>query len=672
LCPEQKKPLKTRSKYLADQILKHKALYYAGNPAISDAEYDQLEDELSQLAPDHPVLFIVGTSTPEGTLSHNPPMLSIQKATGGISDILRWLGNSPSKQLVVSYKVDGLSLSLIYEDGHFKQASTRGDGLKGEDVTFNVMKIESIPKIIPISDRVNVRGELYMQISEFKRLQIELEKEYTSPRNLAVGSLKQKDLNETAKRRLNFFAFDILGFNQDNEEYSAHLDTLKSWGFDSPIIETMKKPTEEKISTIFDQISVDRPNLDFEIDGIIFRYNNIVEYDKVGVTEHHPRGQIALKFASAEAITTLNSITWQVGRTGVLTPVAELQPVTLSGAKISRATLHNADFVENENIANGDKLVLQRSGDVIPKIVKVSVKSANKYSFPTTCPSCSSQITRSGVNLLCPNSNCPDREIQIIRHFIRQVDIKFLGIKAIERLYQNNIVKQPTDLYTVSKEKLKFHLGKNGEKAFDQIQANKTLTLDVFLSGLGIHTLGKRMGKVLSSHFKTLEALQKSSVEEFCQLEGISTITAEAIHKGLKDPNLIPRFIENGVVIKSKEILKVKSTIGQGLRVYVTGSIENMTKKEIQQFVEENGFIWSKSITKKLDILVKGYKAGLTKIEKAEKLGISIKSWEEFLTEINTNKSKEINVSDVKPVQLPKKINNDGKSKTKSDLSKFF
>ncbi|MGD2072423.1 MAG: hypothetical protein PVG65_02925, partial [Candidatus Thorarchaeota archaeon] len=327
---------------LERRILLHKRAYYDGEPLISDAEYDALEDELRELNPENPVLFMIGT--PEGgKVQHDPPMLSCQKASD-VADVAKW---ADSMQLYAGYKIDGLSLSLIYDDGKLIQAATRGNGQSGDDVTISVMKIGAIPKTIPEKKRINVRGELYMRLSEFERInnQVPDDEKYSSPRNLAVGTLKQKDPAFLEQRQLDFRPFDVLGLDSSltTEQTSA---ILGDWGFEPADFKLINKPDSNSIVKFFKEIEAKRESeLDFEIDGIVFKYNDPVDRANAGQTEHHPKWQIALKFQSRGDTTKVLGITWQVGRTGILTPVAELEPVELAGATIQRATLHNADFL---------------------------------------------------------------------------------------------------------------------------------------------------------------------------------------------------------------------------------------------------------------------------------------------------------------------------------------
>lgn len=635
---------------LADQILYHKKLYYDGEPKISDEAYDLLEEKLRQLDRYNPVLHIVGS--PEGgKITHNTQMLSCQKATT-VDEVVKW---SQGLNLYVGYKIDGLSLSLNYEKGRLVQAATRGNGVLGDDATLPVLKILAIPKVIPQTSTVNVRGELFMRISEFNRIKATEAADYTSPRNLAVGTVKQKDLSLLDKRLLEFYAFELLGV-EENASLEVHGEILRSWGFSTADFELMESPTKHDIEKLFLQVEQKRESLDFEIDGLVFKYNDANHRAAAGRTEHHPKWMIALKFASQGDISVIQDITWQVGRTGILTPVAELEPVEVMGAVIRRATLHNAEFLESLGVAQGDTVMVIRSGDVIPKITELIVKRSKKPIFPSFCPSCGSELKRDGVNLVCTGDVCRDRDIQINRHWVRTTDIMGLGPKNIAKLYDSGLVRHFSDLYspTLTEGVLVKHLGKNGSKIFKNIQNTRLLAFHTFLAGLGIETLGMGMAKTLTKHFDTYETLKNATIKQLTRLEGISDLTANYIHTGLQDPSLGDRLLEQGVEIiyQPKKLIGKKAPSSYSLSqffsseeksqvstksqepvsaktLYVTGKVEGKSKKEIERFIAEHGYEWA-PLTKKLDLLVVGEKPGLKKIEKARKYGLTIIPWDEF------------------------------------------
>jgi DNA ligase (NAD+) len=647
---------------LAAQILRHKKLYYNGEPIISDAEYDQLEDTLRQLDPDNPVLHLVGTPA-GGKVQHSPPMLSSQKATT-LAEVTKWANDISMGQITAGYKVDGLSLSIIYNNGQLRQGATRGNGQSGDDVTLECMKIQGIPQTIPVTEAVNVRGEVYMTISEFERVNSRLPKadQYSSPRNLAAGTLKQKSLRVLDNRKLQFMAWQLVGHRQDMTNMEQ-MKLLKSWGFDIADRVLMESPTSEEIDDVFKGFVDERGSLDFEIDGIIFKYNLASDRDSAGFTEHHPKWSIAWKFQSKGEITTVNAITWQVGRTGVITPVAEVEPVEVAGATIRRATLHNAEMIETLEVAPGDQVSLIRAGDVIPKILEVVEKGDQNYTFPEVCPSCGSLAKRDGVDLRCTGITCRERDIQRINYWIRQTEIKGLGGKSVEKLYDKGLLAHYSDLYALSETMLETHLGVNGLKIFEEIEKTRELPFATFLAALGIQNLGPKMGKVLADRYSSYQELKTTNKGELVKLEGVSDLTAAYILEGVNDPETGDKILAHDITLLSpqEQRKKRKKKVSRGLdawfgdgdeieeedldgvedstfggkKIYVTGSVEGYSKKDLEMELEVRGVIWHKSISSNLDFLVYGANAGQKKLDEADRRGISRLSWAEFNSKLD-------------------------------------
>jgi DNA ligase (NAD+) len=647
---------------LADQILYHKKRYYDGEPVISDVEYDNLEEQLRKLNPNHPVLFVVGTLE-GGKVRHDPVMLSCEKATD-LDKVVTWANRINGGSIYAGYKVDGLSLSLIYENGNLVQAATRGNGSKGDDVTFAVMKVGEMPKTITHSGRINVRGELYMKITEFNRINDLEGNRHSNPRNLAVGTIKQKDIRKVASRNLSFMAFDLIGMEQSIDE---NVKLLRSWGFDTADKLLLNDTSAQTIQNVYEEYERERNSMDFEQDGVIFKYNEYVDRINAGETEHHPKWQIAWKYKSKGVTTTINDFTWQVGRTGKITPVAEVEPVQVAGAMLSRATLHNAEFLLELNAAKGDTVELVRSGDVIPRIIRIVNKEGQNAILPETCPSCKSVLTREGVDLMCRSEICKDREIQGILYWLRTVEIDGLGPKSVEKLYDAGKVTHYADLYAVTLEEMVKLLGKNGEKAYVNIDTTRKLEFAKFIAGLGIYGVGTKMGKVLAQHYPSWEALKQATVENLITVEGISDITANSILLGANDPNLGDRVLQNDFEI-AYPMIKQKDP--SRLKIYVTGRISDFpVKKDVQAYVENLGFEWSKSISGNLHMLVYGEKAGETKLKKAAEKGVKVISWEEFKAFVE---KKEDNVAQDKPIPAEELMTTDEFDAKKPDLEDFF
>jgi DNA ligase (NAD+) len=641
---------------LASKILHHKKLYYNGEPEISDQAYDQLEDRLRELDPEHPVLHIVGTPD-SGKVRHSPPMLSAQKATE-LDTVVKWAQDSTVQEFTAGYKVDGLSVSLIYRDGRLIQAATRGNGDTGDDVTLECMKIRTIPQTIEVKPDVNIRGEVYMKISEFHRVNRNLpdDEKYSSPRNLATGTLKQKNLDILDRRSLDFLAWQLIGHGEDLT-IMEQMELMQSWGFEIADRDFLDHPTREDFDQLFQHYVEEREDLDFEIDGVIFKYNQPQDREQAGYTEHHPKWSMAWKFQSKGEITKVEDIIWQVGRTGVLTPVAKVLPVDVAGATISKATLHNAEMVETLNVAPGDQVALVRAGDVIPQILDVVDKGENSVSLPSKCPSCGSDLKRESVELVCTGEECRERDIQQIAYWVQQTEIKGLGEKSIEKLYDQGLVHHYADLYELSQHQLVDLLGKNGEKIYQEIEESRTLTLSTFLAALGIKNLGPKMGKILAQEFNSYEDLQHASKSQLTQLEGISDLTADYILQGVNNPNTGDRVLEHDITIISRKQAKKQRLLENdrlqnwfdgdtgnteqlldelfdpkygGKKIYVTGSVDGFTKKEIKEQLELRGIEWHTTVSSNLDFLVYGARAGQSKLDDADKKGVEKIAWEEF------------------------------------------
>lgn len=612
---------------LADRILYYKAKYYDGKSEITDSEYDKLENQLRDLDPKNPVLMIVGNGK-YGTVKHEKPMLSCRKAKN-ISEVEKWLANYNYPVVSVSFKVDGMSLSLTYENGHLVQALTRGNGELGEDVTLNALKID-VPKLIPSNLKHTIRGELYMKLSDFAKIK----GDHTSARNYAVGSLKQHNPLELDTRKLSFMAFEVLGLDFVSRN-SEQMKILQDWGFKTAIHKVLRNEIIGDIGYIHDFMAETRDEMDFEIDGMVIRINERNLYNDAGFTSHHPKGMIALKFENQNETTELLGITWQIGRFGTITPVAELAEVEIAGAKIKRATLHNMGFLEEMGVNIGDIVELERAGDVIPKVVGISEKkNFEEYVIPQKCPSCSASTSRRDLFLYCINGMCRDMVVQNLLHWLKALEIKGAGIKNMEKLYDTKVIRKITDFYDASTLEGSFVsvLGKNGEKLFNAIRNKKEIPLHQFLYGLGIDALGRSMSKKLAKQFETFDDIKNITYNQFLEMDGIADITAEKLFNNIQ-PSDFHKFLNRyGYTIINENFQeKGEATMEVKGKIYVTGSVPDMKKKQVEEFVKSKGYDWSSSVSKKLDYLVTGDKAGQAKLTKAEKLGIKVIKWEDFL-----------------------------------------
>lgn len=610
-------------KELERLIRKYKKAYYAGTPLVSDAEYDAIEAELKSLAPGSKALKIVGTTT-TGNIKHDPPMLSSDKTTD-VNEVIEWAKQYP---IVWGYKVDGLSAKLVYERGKLVLGATRGNGIEGENITNQAMRLYNIPLQLPIPVDCEIRGEIYMTKDAFEKAKTNEGEQWKSPRNLAVGTIKSNDPSLVEKRKLQFMAWDLI-IPGKMYAVTEKIKLLKEFHF-MPADKALIKAT--KIEKLFDDMIKIRDDFIFEMDGLIFKINDPAVQLELGSTEHHPRWMLALKYPTGFQFTKIREITWQVSRNGILTPVAELQPILLAGATISRATLHNAGFVMERNITAGDSAKVVRSGDVIPKVIDIRKNENTRASLPKACPICGGITKLEGKFLHCMNSNCVESKIQAILHFIDEVDILGIGENTARLLN----IKHPADLYKLEKNALIKLLGKNGEKIHDRIQQVKTLPIDKFLPALGIPGLGHTASRKIAKEASSMEAITPELVNK---IFGAGSKTAKSINNGLKNKPWLPYFkagvrLITGDVKKLEHPITAESNIA-GKKIYVTGKVEGMDKIQLQEFVEKFGGKWVTSVSKSMDFLVTGEKAGPAKKAEAQKLitdgyKIKIMPWDEF------------------------------------------
>lgn len=609
--------------FLSKKIIKYKRAYYEGNPTISDAEYDRLEAKLRNLDPDHPILKFVGTDK-AGKVLHDPLMLSANKLPT-VEKIIKWAKKwAKDDKIVVGYKIDGLTVKLIYLDGILIQGSTRGDGERGDDITEQARFLKDVPHEIPEKNYCEIRGEAYIPLSTFNSL----EGEHKAARNLATGTIRTKDPEKVKERGISFMAFELIIPRKDIN-MARKIEILNKWGFKSADIKLI---TSNEIKSVYEDVCDHRLDFDFEMDGLVFKINSAKIQKNMGNTEHHPRWMSALKFPAKQESTIIKEIVWQVGRTGKLTPVANLEPIELAGATISRGTLHNKKFVEEENYATGDKIFLIRSGDVIPKITGMAEKGPHSSVIPSTCPACSAPTQDDDTNVFCSNKNCEERLYRQLRYFIQTVKIEHLGEETLRKLWEKNHVRIPADLYTLERELLHQIIGKNGLKIYKQIQDKKSIPLPTFLKSLGIHQLSTGLAKILAKKFIDFDRITKITVKELKEIEGIGQITADFVVEGFQNKNLYQSLLNNGVIVQSYQTRtnKVVDSPISGKKIYITGSIPGYKKVDLENFVVEKGGIWA-NLNKSLDLLVLGDKAGPSKIEKASKYGVKTVSWEEFM-----------------------------------------
>ncbi len=654
-----KKEAKKRINKLRDEINHHNYLYYVeNNPIISDYEFDQLLKELESLetkfpdliTPDSPTQRIGGEPL-EGfnTVEHKTAMLSLDNTY--TYDELRAYDERVKKnvgesQYIVEPKIDGTGVALLYENGILIRGATRGDGVKGDDITFNLKTIPSIPLKLreKTLKNVEVRGEVFFSLKGFKKYNREQAKIgeaiFANPRNAAAGSLRQLDPKIVASRPLNIFVYTISFSDKEYVTQENAIKMLKEAGFRvNPLIKKVEN-IEEAIKYC-EELEKLRQELDYEIDGAVIKVNSLLKQKELGATIKHPRWAIAYKFAAKQATTKLKDIAIQVGRTGTITPVAILEPVNVGGVTVSRATLHNFDELKRKDVKIGDIVLVERSGDVIPQVVK-SIKKKRKGGekarrIPKKCPICGSNIIheKGEVAVRCPNRMCPARLKWRIRYYASRdaMDIDHLGESTIDKLIEKDLIDSIADLYLLKKEDIILLEGfkeKSAQNLLDSIEKSKNQSLSRLIYGLGIRHVGKYAAQLLASHYNSIDNLAKADVEELKEINGLGDKTAEAIGTFFateENIELINKIKEIG--IKTCEIVKTKDLPLKGKKFVFTGGLQSLTRPDASDIVKQKGGIVSSSVGKDTDFVVVGENPG-SKFNKAKKLGITILDESEF------------------------------------------
>ena len=659
-----------RIKELRDLINYHNRRYYQlDDPEISDAEYDRLMKELIELEGRLPEIDVsdspsqrVGAAPLEkfSTVSHLTPMLSLANAFSE-QDILdfderikRLLGADGKTTFVVEPKLDGTAVNLIYENGSLTVGATRGDGTVGEDVTHNLRTIASIPltmkkaREFPIPERIEIRGEVYIEIEPFKKLNKrrlkEGEQPFANPRNAAAGSLRQLDSRITARRPLEIFCYGIgMVTGKSFKRHWDVLQTLSRWGFRVNPHVKQAKDIHECI-TYYHHIDKIRTELPYEIDGVVIKVDDIEIQERLGAVSRSPRWAIACKFAATQEMTVIEDIRVHVGRTGVLTPVAVMKPVRIGGVTVSRATLHNMDEIEKKDIRIGDTVIIQRAGDVIPEVVKVieskRTSKEKKFVMPDACPECGSHVVRLEGEAAhrCVGLVCPAQIKEHITHFASRggINIEGLGDKVVTQLVNTNTIIDPADLYFLTQEKLRSMNGWQKKevlapKLLEAIRRTKTPPLDKFIFALGIRHVGEHMARVLAGSFKTLEGLMAATEDDLLAIRDIGPEVANSITRFFSEQSnkrVIEKFREAGVT--PIETAQPESAHLAGKSFVFTGTLNKLSRNEAKEIVESLGGKISESVTKKTDYVVTGEAPG-SKLQKAQSAGITILDEEGFL-----------------------------------------
>jgi DNA ligase (NAD+) len=622
-----------RIRELESLIRYHANLYYnQAKPEITDAEYDAFVDELRQLEPDNPVLLEVGSTPSYGRkVTHSSPMGSLDKETDS-TGVTSWFTKNSSKgsKIAITPKIDGTSLRINYENGRIVEAATRGNGTIGQDVTDNVKMIASIPKTLK-GFMGELRGEIYMKKSVFATLANSGVRVFANPRNAAAGSLMNKDPQETAKRNLDLLVYDIkmsnrVPFKSESEKrawMTVHLPGIE-------LVE-MQVCDIAEFHTHALAWEVRRPTLDYEIDGLVIALDSIEEQEEAGFNGFNPKGKIAYKFKPEQKTARVVGIDWQVGRTGRLTPMARIEPTLVAGSTISNITLHNSARVAELNIAVGDEVLIEKAGDIIPQVVRVTDKkgSISASQNPSKCPVCDGDTENDGTNLWCRNSMCPAQLERRILHYIKTLEVMGVGSGTIQGLCRAGYVKDIPDLYTVTLDQIKAVTGGEGSarNVMEAILAKSEIPLAVFLDSLGIDGLGTTTSKLVAKKFKKLQWFRGTvpsgvlRAEDFQDIEGIGSLTANKIVDGLKAMwttiETLSKVIDIVDVVEATGNLKGKSFC-------LTGAMSK-PRKEIEKAIEAAGGEVKSSVCRGLTYLVQADENSTSsKSEKAKSLGTLI------------------------------------------------
>ena len=671
-----KEQARKRIEELRKEINYHNYRYYVLNsPVISDAEYDRLFRELEELEKQFPDLITpdsptqrVGAPRPEGvgfeSVRHLVPMLSMEDAFNE-QEFLDWdrrvregLGID-TPEYTGEPKFDGLSMNLTYENGVFVRAATRGDGMVGDDVTNNVKTIRTVPLRLldinrPVPRLVEVRGEVIMPIEDFKKLNAERirngEEPFANPRNAAAGSVRQLDPAVTASRKLDFFGWGIGGIEGMTFKTQWEiLQALRDWGFQVYQNIRLCRGAKEAIE-YYQELLAQRDELPFEMDGVVFKVNSLEAQERLGRTTRYPRWLIAYKFPPRQETTRLLDVKFQVGRTGIVTPVAILEPVQIGGVTVSRATLHTEELIRQKDIRIGDYVLIERAGDVIPEVVKPIVErrtgKEREIVMPTHCPVCGAKLEREGAYYVCPNMNCPAQLKGRILHLVskRAFDIEGLGEELVEQLMREGLLKSPADIFYLKKEQL-VGLERWGEKSaqnlMDQIERAKKIDFERFIYALGIHGVGEYVARLLAEHFSSLEELEQATEEELMQIHGIGPKVAHSIVEFFRNEQnraTIKKILDAGVqIIYPKKQEETEEKFLAGKTFVFTGALDHFTRDEAQELVEKYGGRAASSVSRKTDYVVVGKDPG-SKYDKARQLGVRILTEEEFIRMLETKK----------------------------------
>ena len=655
---------------LRNELHQHNHNYYVLNsPTINDQEFDYLLRELQDLEHAHPEAFDPNSPTQRvgsdlnnefQTVLHRRPMLSLsntynrQEVQEFYERISEGLQGAPF-QICCELKFDGLSISLHYREGKLYQAVTRGDGVQGDDVTQNIRTIQSIPLQLAqgadYPDEFEIRGEVLMPWASFDRLneQRALAEEplFANPRNAASGTLKSKDSRVVAQRGLDAYLYYLLGDDIPGDGHFQNLQAARSWGF--KVSEHLK--LADNLQEVFDFIDywdTERRNLPVATDGIVLKVNSLQQQKSLGMTAKSPRWAIAYKFQAEQACTTLRDVIYQVGRTGAVTPVAVMDPVQLAGTTVRRATLHNADVIQSLDLHMGDQVLVEKGGEIIPKIVAVAPESLSAerglpVRFVDNCPACGTPLIRipGEAAHYCPNdASCPPLIMGRIEHFIsrKAMNIQSLGPETVDEYFNQGLIHDAADLYTLTEEQLLNETASNrksAQKILQNIQESRNVPFERVLYAIGIRFVGEIAARTLARHFGHIDALASATAESITEINGIGTVIAQSVIRFFSEPKnqaFVQRLKEAGLQMQiSEEQASAQSNLLQGQSVVISGVFKHHSRDEYKAIIEQHGGRNVGSISAKTSFILAGENMGPSKLEKANKLGIRIMNEDEFL-----------------------------------------
>ena len=626
---------------LANVILQHKRRYYQGRPVVSDLEYDRLEETLRLLAPRHPVLNLVGDGEDSKSRKtvHKVPMLSLAK-TYEVSELISW---TEGRSVMGTFKIDGNSLSIIYQQGKLALAKTRGNGREGEDVTDKVSWVADCVPEVAFEGELEIRGELYCSDPSFSELSQEMVarglERPTNPRNIVAGILGRKNHQDLA-RFFKFFAFDVLDSNgiAPFKLESEKFQWLSASGFKVPHHKLCfnSKGIEHYLSEAQSYME----DGEIGIDGVVFSLEDLIYHRDLGSTSHHPRYKMSFKWTGETATAKISTITWATSRLGIVTPVAVIEPVQLSGATISNITLHNAAHVKSYNLKSGDKIEIIRSGEVIPKFLRVLEESSNHLDLPSQCSSCKAPLDFDGVRLLCPNKNdCPAQKSGLVLNWIKAVEIEDLSEKRLQQMIDLGLISGIADLYRLEIPdlmKLPATKEKMAEKLLRNIKNSQNPELSQFLTGLGIAGMGMTSWESLIEHFSTLENIRQLNVSQLQQVEGFAEKTAQAIVQGLSSrSDIIEEILRVGVTPKLSTVNSGQGPLSQ-MSFAITGTL-SQPRDIFERLIHDNGGRVVGSVSKNTNVLLTNdSQSNSSKAKKARDLGVEVWGEDDFMKKIKT------------------------------------